>query len=215
MIDSNDATIKHFGKRGAVLRYAVLGDSSAAGHTTDADSESAAVLSAQHLGQRYHVQLRNFAEVGATTKTVIAQAVAATSWRPHLVLIAVGANDVRRLLARVPQSTVRTIDILREHGSPIIVHVGSPPIWTSPLLGWPLRLLVKRRTQRVNRLIAEVCQENHINFAKLADQLASQYLTNSNLFSPDNYHVNAQGQRFYADALCPIVEDALAKAASA
>ncbi len=204
------------------LRLLVIGDSTAEG--VGAESGSVAELVAACLSTDFVVTTSNLARRGARTGDVVRQQLPkAARFKPSLVLIGLGANEVIRprlwtkyAERRLYRETAELIRGLREHQPDLpIVHTGSPPMDTIPRIPKPLRRAVYRRVQYVNDVIRKTCREENAVYVELANETREAFARGSReLFSADRFHVNDAGYRLSAEPICRAVKARIRSARS-
>ena len=197
---------------GPLLRFVVLGDSTAAGLGTDADHAYATVLSerlAEATGRR--IELTVLGVSGARVDDVADDQVpAAVALDPDLVFVGIGANDVTHLtsLARIEEDMGRALDALLATGADVVV-AGAPDM---RVLGWyePLRTLSYLRGKQVSNAIEEVARAKGAAVVELADETGHFFAADPEThFSGDEFHPSALGYRRWADAIYPVLIEAL------
>lgn len=179
------------------LRFAVLGDSSAAGLGVETTAQLPGVLLARGLAERSGrpVDLVTYAVRGATTRSMIDQVDRALDDPPDLTLILVGPNDVTdRLSVRASAETLgEQVRRLRATGAIVVVgtcaDLGSVRSIPQPLRHiahtWSL-LLARAQYRAVTRADGIA--------VPLADLLSPQFVARpSEMFSTDHYHPSAAG----------------------
>lgn len=199
---------------GPPLKFAVLGDSTAAGVGAGSPEKSYPHLLAQRLGDAgYRVELFDFGVSGARTADVrrrqVPRAVAA---QPDLVLVAAGANDVTHLTPReaVRRDMEATLDALKATGAAVAV-TGAPDMRVTAFLE-PLRSIAGWRGRAIARTIRSVAAEKDVVFIPLAERTAEAVVKSSeSFFSDDEFHPSPAGYRGWAGAIFPGLEEALAR----
>ncbi len=199
------------GNAGPPLRYAVLGDSTAAGVGAAAE-DGIAVLTARHLGLTHRVSMRNLGVSGARMRDVLeTQLGEAERLTPDLVLLSVGANDVTHLTS-IPamRRRLRAIVGRLRAASPgvRIVVTGAPDMGSPPRVPWLLRGVATLRTRMVNRMFVAEARRLHLVFAPIAADTGPLFRRDRTLFADDRFHPNTRG---YA-AWVTVLDDALARA---
>lgn len=197
---------------GPALTYVVMGDSTSIGQGAEY-SQSYAVASAGHLAQTHTVKFVNAGISGAVAHDVLdSQLSKAESYKPDIVLIAVGANDARHLVrgAVIRQSMQQIIDGLKRSNCQVrIVVTGSPAMDSTPRFSlWPAKQLMGLRTHQVNTVFAALIAKNHLTLAPIALKTRAAFLANPTLFAADKFHPNARGYALWK----PVINDALDQA---
>jgi len=142
-------------------RVLIVGDSTAVG----LGSASAEASVAGRLAREFpDASIENYARLGARVTTMLEQFECASGCF-DAVLIAVGGNDVihgtpeRRLRAGLDAVLVRARQLSR-----FVIVANSANVGAAPLFGWPLNLLLSRRSLRVRRVFAQVCRQHRVRF---------------------------------------------------
>lgn len=187
------------------LRFAVLGDSLAAGVGADLCAQLPGALLARGLAEESGrpVRLRTFAISGATTPDIAAQVDRAIADQPDLALLIVGANDVTVKLLVPTSARLLGAQVARLTGAGITVVVGTcPDLGVIRPIPQPLRRIAgtwSRMLARAQRAV--VLQAGGVP-VPLADLLAPEFLARGHeLFSKDQFHPNAAGYEAAAAVL--------------
>ncbi len=197
---------------GDKLTYLVLGDSTAAGQRGDY-ATGIAQTTANHLAQNHTVSVINLAVSGARAKDVEKlQLPKALGYKPDVVLVAVGANDVTHLTAydNVQQS-VRVIatKLIQQNCHAKILLTGSPGMGSVPRLPQPLRFMAGQRTKQINKHLDTLAADLQITRAPLAEKTGPIFSKNHALFAPDKFHPNSDGYRIWNPVLIAALDDAM------
>ncbi len=157
--------------KGPLLRLGIIGDSSAAGVGVAHQSDALSGQLVEMLATQFEVTWQLDALTGATTRSTITR-LANTPTRPlDVIVIALGVNDVTRLVpARVwvrQQATL--IQRLRTLHAPAQIYLsGMAPIGHFPLLPGALRWTLGRHAQRLEKqriAYLETCPDlTHVPF---------------------------------------------------
>ncbi len=201
---------------GPALSYVVMGDSTAIAQGAPY-AEGYALYSAEHLAENHRVQFVNLGVSGARAQDVAAsQAGQAASYKPDIVLIAVGANDVTHLTSNtsVAASMQTVIDILRRANPAVkIVLTGAPAMGSIPRLPWPLKQLAGSRTRSLNDgVFAPLAARDHLTFAPIAAKTGAAFAADPTLFAADKFHPNARGYALWRPVVTEALDQALASA---
>jgi lysophospholipase L1-like esterase len=207
-ISRQPQTIGH----GPDLTYVVLGDSTAVAQGAPY-AQGYAVATANYLAKNYTLTWVNLAVSGARAHDVATkQLPRALPYRPDLVLIAVGANDVTHLtsLDSVRHSLQSTITALRRANSNVkIVLTGSPDMGAVPRLPQPLRWLAGERTKSLNAMVMQLAAQQHVTFAPIARQTGPVFRKHPDLFASDKFHPNAGGYKLWIPVLTTAIRQSL------
>ncbi|HYH75451.1 MAG TPA: SGNH/GDSL hydrolase family protein [Candidatus Saccharimonadales bacterium] len=196
---------------GPVLTYVVLGDSTSISQGGEY-TEGYAAQSAAHLAKTHTVTWLNAGVSGATAQDVASEQVARVlKYKPDVVLIAVGANDVthRTTPKAVVASLEQTISKLRAANSQVrIVLTGSPDMGSPPRIPQPLRWIAGKRTVTLNKDIVALTEREGLVFAPIAAKTGPTFRKHPELFAADNFHPTTEGYRLWT----PVITDALDQA---
>ena len=191
-------------------RLAVLGDSIAWGQGAARERDRLASRLAEGLDLRgYAVEPRVFAVPGARSSGLAAQVREALAWRPALVVVVIGANDLTHLEPVEPavRALADGVRRLRAAGAEVVV-APAPDLSAVPHVPVFLREVVRTagaafREQQVAAVLAEG--------GRVADpdQRASRaFATDPSLFSADRFHPSSAGYAVIADSLLPVLVEA-------
>lgn len=197
---------------GRPLKFAVLGDSTAAGLGAGSPRHAYATVLAERLGERgWRVDLTAYGESGARVKDVATeQAPAVVGTRPDLVFIGIGANDSTHLtpLADVERSMAEALDVVEDTGAVIVV--AGPPDMRADAWLEPLRSIVGWRGRQVAERIEEVAEERDVPVVQLAEEAGPFFAAHPDeAYASDMFHPGPGGYRAWADAIFPVLIEAL------
>jgi lysophospholipase L1-like esterase len=194
----------------STLRLAVLGDSIAygTGATRVADTlgpRLVAALEAAGIG----VEHRVFAVPGAVSADLAAQAGRARAWRPHLVVVVIGANDLTRLVPpeRAAAALGAAVRTLRRAGA-LVVLAPAPDLSIVPHVPPFLREIVRAGSAVMRAAQVRVVRAEGGLVADADGATSAAFAADPRLFSADRFHPSSAGYAVIADALAPVVEDA-------
>jgi lysophospholipase L1-like esterase len=197
---------------GEPLRFTVLGDSTAAGLGAGDPDRAYATVLAERLGERgYRVELTAFGVSGARVHDVLEEQVPlAVATEPDLVFVGIGANDVTHLttLHDVEHDMAEALEQLQGTGA--AVAVAGPPDMRAAAWLEPLRSLAGWRGRMVAGRIEAAARDRNIPVVPLAE-LAGPYFAENpeDAYASDDFHPGAGGYRAWADAIFPVLLDAL------
>ncbi len=201
-----------FGSAGAELKYAVMGDSTSIGQGAKYE-QSYAYASAQHLAKNHQVKLLNVGVSGAVAKDLLgSQLDKVESYRPDVVLLAVGANDSRRFTSSssIENSLQAIVDGLKKANPDVlIVTTGCPAM--SPIPRFPpfgASQLAGFRERQINRVYAKIIAKNQLTLAPIALETGPAFAEDPSLFAADKFHPNARGYALWT----PVINNALDRA---
>jgi lysophospholipase L1-like esterase len=205
------SAIETFGS-GDALHYLILGDSTVVGEG-GTYANGIAVETARHLaagGRR--VVLKNVAVSGARMKDVRREQLPRIDgFKPDVVLLAAGANDVTHLTTggSVERDLRRVIEALVAVNPEVrIVMTGAPDMSTPPRIPRLLRGVAGWRTNVLNGIFRRQAERKGITFAPIAEQTGPLFARDKTLFDDDEFHPNDRG---YATWI-PVINRALAAA---
>jgi len=198
---------------GTPLTYVVMGDNTAAGEGASSYKTGIAETTARYLAKNHEVTYTNVAISGARTRDVLdTQVQKAVSYKPDVVLLAIGANDVTHNTSSgsVKKSAQQIINRLIAANCDVkIVLTGSPDMGAVPRLPQPLRSLAGAKTSSLNKTFVRFASENKLTFAPIAAKTGSQFRHNHALFAADHFHPNDQGYATWIPVLEPALDSAL------
>jgi lysophospholipase L1-like esterase len=194
----------------STLRLAVLGDSIAygTGATRGADTLGPRLVATlEAAGVR--VEHRVFAVPGAVSADLAAQVERARAWRPQLVVVVIGANDLTRLVpperaAAALGSAVRT---LHAAGAQVVL-APAPDLSIVPHVPPFLREVVRAGSAVMRSAQVRVVRAEGGLVADADGATSAAFAADPRLFSADRFHPSSAGYAVIADALAPVVEDA-------
>lgn len=209
MIPREKTVIGH----GRPLRFAILGDSTSIGQGGDYD-RGIAVSSAKYIADKgYEVTYQNFGISGARVQGVLdKQTTKAVEFKPDVVLLAIGANDVTHLtkLNKVESGMSQIVDRLRTANPDVkIVITGSPQMGSVPRFPQPVKWLAKVRTGKINAVFTRITTTQHLTFAHIADKTGPTFLRHPELFAQDNFHPTTAGYAVWQPVLNQAIDTVL------
>lgn len=208
------AATRTFGAGPEVLRYLVLGDSTAVA-VGGSYEQGLAVETAKHLAQGgRRVELTNVAVSGARLQDVLTEQIPrADLAAADLVLLDVGANDVTHLTlsSSIERDFERIVTtLLRRNCGMKIVVTGSPDMSTPPRIPRLLRGLTGRRSRALNRIAQRIVRQHELTFAPIAERTGPLFARDRTLFSADRFHPNDRGYATWIPVLKDAIDQALA-----
>lgn len=201
-----------FGSGPAPITFVVLGDSTAAGVGAGSPAKAYPSLLARRLAEDGHtVRLIALGVSGARVSDVLSdQLPEALRTRPDLVFVGIGANDVTHLtsLDDIRRDTEALLEELEATGATVVI--AGPPDMRAPAFLPPLRSLAGWRGRAVADAIEEVAADNEVAVVELARVTGPLFAEDPDRFhSRDDFHPSAAGYELWADAIYPVLEDAL------
>ena len=203
-----------FGEPGATeLTFVVLGDSTAAGVGAGSPANAYPQVLARRLADDdYRVDLQVFGASGARAADVLREQIqTAIEAEPDLVFIGIGANDTTHL---TPLDDIRTdiafaLDKLETQSSADIVIAGAPDMRAQAFLQ-PLRWLAGWRGRQVSGAIEDAGDEAGVAVVELAEKTGPLFGSAPDRYhSADNFHPSAAGYELWANAIYPVLSEAL------
>jgi len=193
-----------------MVKLAVLGDSIAWGQGAARERDRPGPRLAEALTARgYEIELRVLAARGARSRDLAAQVDAAVPWRPDLVLVVIGANDLTHLEPVEPAvgALADAVRRLRAVDAEVVV-APAPDLSAVPHVPAYLRQVVRDS--------ADFYRERQVEAVLAAggrvadpDQRASRaFASDASLFSADRFHPSSAGYAVIADAVLPALLDA-------
>jgi lysophospholipase L1-like esterase len=202
-----------FGPRdGRPLTFVVLGDSTAAGLGAGSAEHAYATVLSERLGRRgWKIDLLAHGESGARVKDVLVeQTPIAVRAEADLVFVGIGANDATHLtsLDRIEEDMAATLDRLLGTGATVVV--AGPPDMRAHAWLEPLRSLVGWRGRQVAAAIEDVAVERGVPVVPLAELAGPYFASNpEDAYASDDFHPGPGGYRAWADAIFPVLVEAL------
>lgn len=192
-------------------RLAVLGDSIAYGIGATRPADTLAPRLAARLGGL--VETRVFAVPGADSSGLAAQVTDAVRWRPDLVVIVIGANDLTHLvpLERAAGRLGDAVRALRRAGAQVVVAPDLSIVVHVPVA---LRGLLRGGSERLRRAQAVETIEAGGRIADPDAATSAAFAADPTLFSADRFHPSSAGYALIADAVTPALRAAVADLAA-
>lgn len=196
-----------------VLRLAVLGDSTVAGVGSPTEPESLPVLIAQRLADETGrpVEVTGYGVPGARTETLTAEQLPLPEDEFDAVVLVIGSNDATHATPwfQVGRQTVDMLERASASGA-VVVLAGTPRFSGVEIIPEPLRTMVDRYSgvlaieQR-----ASAAQVPGVRFVDLAADASPRFAGRPDATSSDGFHPSPIGYGFWADAIAPVVVEAL------
>ncbi len=179
---------------GPVLRFLIVGDSSAAGVGTSHQEEALLGHIRKRLSQTNTVHWSVDAQTGATTTETMVRLQDRPRQKFDVVSISLGVNDITHLvpLAVWLGHYAALLQIIEDRFQPEVICVsGIPPMQYFPLLPQPLRWVVGAQANRFDRALCNL----------VADRAGYRYVEmdfkpDLSKMSPDGFH---PGPKIYAE----------------
>jgi lysophospholipase L1-like esterase len=192
------------------MKLAILGDSIGygvgAGRSVDTLS---ALLAADLQTTGTPVETRVLAEPGARSADLAPQVRRAVEWRPDVVLVVVGANDLTRLVPAdaAAESLRAAIRTLRAAGIEVVV-APAPDMSVVPHVPPVFRSVVQAGSAALRERQIEVTLAEGGHVADAAGTSAAAFARDRRLFAADGFHPSSAGYAVIAAAIAPTVRAA-------
>ncbi|MGH3357185.1 MAG: SGNH/GDSL hydrolase family protein [Nocardioidaceae bacterium] len=197
---------------GELVGFAMLGDSGAAGYgVTDGLDTPAALIGEglAHMTDR-PVRVMCHAFVGAQTSDLDGQIDRALAYRPSIVAIVIGTNDITHS-ARLPESARSlgaAVRRLRDAGCEVVVGT-CPDLGTVRPLRHPLRDFARLMSRRLATLQTIAVVEAGGRSVSLGSLLGHDFETApEEFFGEDRFHPSATGYVSMVTAMLPAIAEA-------
>lgn len=199
---------------GEPLTFVVLGDSTAAGLGAGSPEHAYASVLSERLGDDgWRVKLVAHGISGARVATVLADQVPlALQSDPDLIFVGIGANDSTHLtsLSAVERDMDELLTRLETSGATIVV--AGPPDMRAHAWLEPLRSIVGWRGRQVAERIEAVANRHGHPVVQLAEEAGPYFASNpDDAYAEDNFHPGPGGYRAWADAIYPVLVEALGR----
>jgi lysophospholipase L1-like esterase len=192
------------------IRLAVLGDSIAhgVGAARVADTLGPRLVAAlDAAGVR--VEHRVFAVPGAVSAGLAAQVERARTWRPQLVVVVIGANDLTHLVPpeRAAAALGAAVRTLRAGGAQVVL-APAPDMSIVPHVPPFLREVVRAGSAVMRAAQVRAVRAEGGLVADADGATSAAFAADPRLFSADRFHPSSAGYAVIAGALAPVVADA-------
>lgn len=192
------------------LRFAMLGDSLAAGQGVYRARQTPAALLASGLAAvaERPVDLRNVALPGARSDDLdrqVSLVVSDPDGVPDVCVLMIGANDVTHRMPATESVQLLSAAVrrLRTAGAEVVVGT-CPDLGTVEPVYQPLRWLARRVSRQLAAAQTIGVVEQGGRTVSLSDLLGPEFEENPRaMFGPDNYHPSAEGYATAAMAVLP------------
>jgi lysophospholipase L1-like esterase len=198
------------------LRFAILGDSTAAGYGVHEAAQTPGALIAEALVEHTGcaVLLHSQARVGACSDRLEEQVDGLLEEglenAPQLAAIMIGANDVthRRPLREAARQLGEAVTRLRAAGCEVVVGT-CPDLGTIRPVQPPLRWLARRWSRQLALLQGQAVTGAGGSSVPIAALLGPEFAERAELmFGPDRFHPSAEGYRTAVAAMLPSLASA-------
>jgi lysophospholipase L1-like esterase len=194
-----------------VLRLALLGDSMAAGRGALRRTETPGALLAEQLrADGLTVTTRVFAASGARSSALSGQVDAATTWRPQIAVIVIGANDLlhRTRASKAAHDLGEAVRRLRDAGAEVVV-APAPDLSTLPDVPRGLKPVLRSASMLLRDCQIGAAKAAGAHVADRDHSTAAVFASDRSLFCADRFHPSSAGYAVIAEALRPAVVAAL------
>lgn len=197
---------------GKPLTFVVMGDSTSVSQGGTYEN-GYAVASAKHLAENYEVTIVNVGISGATAKSVRTEQLdKAVSYKPDIVLLAVGANDVTHWTGfdDAIADLQATIDALKQ-AKPGVQIVFTRSAAVDAVSRFPIgaKQLIRWRVDGFNEAMEPLIKQNNLILAPVAEQTRQIFLDDPSLLAPDNFHPNDRGYAVWIPVINEAIDQAL------
>ena len=196
------------------LRFAMLGDSTAAGYGVELPQETPGALLADalvaHTGRP--VLLTNLARVGARSDRLVEQIdeiLADEESLPQLAAIMIGANDIthRAPVVLAAAALGEAVERLRAAGCEVVVGT-CPDLGTIRPVQPPLRWMARHWSRKLALLQSQAVTAAGGCSVPIGALLGPEFASRAELFGPDRFHPSAEGYATAVAALLPTLASA-------
>jgi len=193
------------------IRLALLGDSVAAGRGAAHRADTPAALLAGRLrDDGLSVTTRVFAVLGAQSSALGAQVERAVRWRPQVVVIIIGADDLihHTRAGTAARDLGEAVRRLRDVGAEVAV-APAPDLSTLPDTPAGLKPVLRAASMllRDHQIVAATSAGAHV--ADRDHATSAAFAADRTLFCDDRFHPSSAGYGVIAEALRPAVLAAL------
>lgn len=194
---------------GRQVRLAVFGDSTAAGVGAKCHQAALAGMLAGAVAQQTgrEVSWRAVAASGATSRTArdLAPHLADSNWRPDVVVVLVGVNDLKKLrrLRDWDQDVLALLAAIDEiTGNARVIVSGMAPVSRFPALPQPMRAVMALRARAMDHTLRRTAGDGYVP--------VNAKMIRSGFFAEDGFHPSSQGYGAWAGELAGPVSRAVA-----
>ena len=197
----------------SVIRLAVLGDSTVAGVGSPTEGESLPVLIAQRVADESGrpVEVTGFGVSGARTATLTSEQLPLPAGAFDVAVLVIGSNDATHATPwpDVRRQTIAMLVLASDSGAAVVL-AGAPRFSGTDIIPEPLRTMVDRYAGVLaGEQRAAVAQVPGARFVDLASDASPRFVGRPDATSSDGFHPSPIGYGFWADAIAPVVVEAL------
>jgi lysophospholipase L1-like esterase len=180
------------------IKVAVIGDSTAAGQGADTFYDNFSLKYLKKLDQqKYSFDYQNFAVGGSKVEDVLKEQVAQlVEYKPDLVIVSIGANDVTSTISNQDyQTKIAELIKFLEALNTKVLWLNIPDFITSPVLLPPLNLFFSRRTDDFNQILAsQIKDKSKFTLVDVFNKARDDFWNKEKKsFSADGYHPSSNG----------------------
>jgi lysophospholipase L1-like esterase len=152
---------------------------------------------------------RVFAVPGARSRDLADQVGPALAWRPNLVFIVIGANDLthREPVDAAVASLGAAVRRLRAAQAQVVV-APAPDLGAVPHVPVFLHDAVRQASEVLRRRQAQVVEAGGGRVADADGRASTAFASDTSLFSADRFHPSSAGYGVIADAVLPALLEA-------
>jgi lysophospholipase L1-like esterase len=196
------------------LRLAMIGDSTVAGLGSPTVETSLAGLVAQRVADAAGrpVRVMGYGVSGARTAHLVPEQLPeVAAFAPDVVVAVIGSNDVTHLTMpwRLRQQTAALAAAVdAEVGAPLVV-AGIPLFGSATALAQPLRAVVDAYASVLRPVQRDAALEAGASYVAIARDASPRFAGVPEAMSEDAFHPSPIGYGFWADAIAPVVVEAV------
>ena len=185
--------------QGPLLRLLVVGDSSAAGVGASHQDEALLGHLVSGLATDHRVEFRLVAATGSTTQGSVRRLRKLPAETYDVAVTALGVNDSTRLVSagKFLDDQSQLMSLLKDKfGVSKVVCSGLPPMHLFPALPHPLRWVIGRKAQSLDKALEQwLATQLNAHFLK------SDFTLNADLMASDGFHPGPEVYRMWGEAM--------------
>ncbi|OGY22851.1 MAG: hypothetical protein A2Y57_02850 [Candidatus Woykebacteria bacterium RBG_13_40_7b] len=194
------------------FKYVALGDSAAVGVGASIPDKGYVGLIFEKLKEKYpKASLNNLAVSGATTTDLInAQLNKAKTFKPDLVTISVGANDITGQITDeiFSQNIEQALTTLDDENLKIVL-TNIPDISLAAAVPVEIKSKVREKVKNFNKIIENSANKFEIPLVDLYSASLKEAQEAEKYLSSDLYHPNDSGYELWADEMWKVIDQFL------
>ena len=191
------------------LRYIAAGDSTAVGYGATNSSTTYTNLIVEDLAKNKKVYYRNVAVIGDQTDDLIrTQLQQIIDFKPDIVTISIGANDVTHLKSskKILLNIKMIIDSILQKTAATIYVTDIPDFSWAQILPKPYRILLEYKDRSLNEHIKQL-ESDRVKIVDIHDFGWSKFPDQGVTNAADNFHPNDLGYENWASAFLNRIND--------